>query len=34
MNDTILSVLIFAALALAAIGAVKRIGLWRQGRRV
>lgn len=32
MNETVLSVLIFAALALAAIGAVKRIGLWRQGR--
>ncbi|WP_158772688.1 (Fe-S)-binding protein [Cobetia sp. L2A1] len=32
MNETVLSVLIFAALALAAIGAVKRIGMWRQGR--
>ncbi|WP_088743129.1 (Fe-S)-binding protein [Cobetia sp. QF-1] len=32
LRETVLSVLIFAALALAAIGAVKRIGMWRQGR--
>lgn len=32
MLDVVLSILIFAALALAAVGAVRRVGLWRQGR--
>ena len=32
MLDTLLPILIFAALALAAIGAVRRVRLWRQGR--
>ncbi|WP_445156578.1 (Fe-S)-binding protein [Halomonas sp. E14] len=32
MLDTLLPILIFSALALAVIGAVRRIGLWRQGR--
>ena len=32
MLDTLLPILIFSALALAAIGAVRRIRLWRQGR--
>lgn len=32
MLDTLLPILIFAALALAAVGAVRRIRLWRQGR--
>lgn len=32
MLDTLLSVLIFSALALAVIGAVRRVLLWRQGR--
>lgn len=32
MLDTLLPILIFSALALAAIGAVRRVRLWRQGR--
>ena len=32
MLETLLPILIFAALGLAAIGAVRRIRLWRQGR--
>ncbi|SDL27219.1 Fe-S oxidoreductase [Modicisalibacter muralis] len=32
MLDTLLPILLFSALALAAIGAVKRVRLWRQGR--
>ncbi|MGQ4877823.1 (Fe-S)-binding protein [Billgrantia sp. LNSP4103-1] len=33
MLDTLLPILIFSTLALAAIGAVRRIRLWRQGRK-
>ena len=32
MLDTLLPILIFSALALAVIGAVRRVRLWRQGR--
>lgn len=32
MLDVVLPILIFTALALAAVGAVRRVGLWRQGR--
>ncbi|WP_136068870.1 (Fe-S)-binding protein [Modicisalibacter radicis] len=32
MLDTLLPILIFSALALAAVGAVRRVRLWRQGR--
>ena len=32
MLDTLLPIVIFSALALAMIGAVRRIRLWRQGR--
>ena len=32
MLETLLPILIFSALALAVIGAVRRVRLWRQGR--